>query len=297
MNAPPRPSGPRSIQRSPSPAPYALRPETAPLNIQRRPTPALSLVVPGSTPPSSTPPAALSVEPVPSRELYPPNARQRPRPVAPKLNIGAITAQAQDGSRRSNDGDSSPTYYSYYTGGPRQPALNNGFEAGDQPTIRPPAAQPRPSEPLDDMNSIRRTINEISSEEIHAPSYGPEEWTDDALEVLDRLGEGAGGAVHKVRDRRNSLIMARKTIATHETPPKQLVRELSFMKNTVHRNICRFYGAYISPSSSEVMILLELCEGRSLEAIGKRIREGGGRVGEKVAGRIAEGVSVHLSRS
>ncbi|KAL5528316.1 MKK1 [Sanghuangporus sanghuang] len=289
MNAPPRPSGPRSIQRSPSPAPYALRPETAPLNIQRRQTPVLSLLVPGSTPPSSTPPTDSSVGPVPSFSLYPPNARQRPRPIAPRLNIGAITSQAQEGSRRSNDEDPSPTY-GYYTGGPRQPTLNNGFEAVDQPTIRPPVAQPTPSEPLDDMNSIRRTINEISSEEIHAPSYGQEEWTNDVLEVLERLGEGASGAVHKVKDRRNNLIMARKTIATHETPPRQLVRELSFMKSTVHRNICRFYGAYISPSSSEVMVLMEVCEGRSLEAIGKRIREGGGRVGEKVAGRIAEGI-------
>ncbi|EJD03119.1 Pkinase-domain-containing protein [Fomitiporia mediterranea MF3/22] len=140
------------------------------------------------------------------------------------------------------------------------------------------------------MGSIRRTITEISSEEIRAPSYGQEEWSDDVLEDLDRLGEGAGGAVHKVKDRRNNLIMARKTITTRETPSKQLLRELSFMKNTVHRNICRFYGAYISPSSSEVKVLMEICEGGSLEAIGKRIKEMERRVGEKVAGRIAEGI-------
>ncbi|KAI5123676.1 hypothetical protein M0805_001704 [Coniferiporia weirii] len=295
MAVPQRPSGPRTLQRSPSPAPFAL-PETAPLNI-RRPTPALSLVVPDASP-------------APSTALYPPNTRQRPRPAAPKLSINAAVPSAGQSGNRSNDSDS-PTY-NYY-GGPL--SISSGFESSDQPTIRPqnptincndlpPKSSPSPAPcsypgnapnvappaPMDDMSSIRRTINEISSEEVHAPVYGQEDWTDDMFEDLLRLGEGAGGAVHKVRERKTGRILARKTITTRETPPKQLVRELSFMKNTVHQNICHFYGAYISPSSSEVNVLMEVCEGGSLEAVGKRIKEFGGRVGEKVAGRLAEGI-------
>jgi len=46
----------------------------------------------------------------------------------------------------------------------------------------------------------------------------------------------------------------------------------------------------MSPSSSEVKVVMEVCEGKSLEAVGKRIKERGARVGEKVAGRLAEGV-------
>jgi len=46
----------------------------------------------------------------------------------------------------------------------------------------------------------------------------------------------------------------------------------------------------MSPSSSEVKILMEFCEGGSLEAVGKRIRDRGAVVGEKIAGRLAEGV-------
>ncbi|KAH8119253.1 kinase [Phellopilus nigrolimitatus] len=279
MNAPPRPSGPRILQRSPSPAPFAL-PETAPLNIQRRSTPSLSLVVPDASP-----------APSPSSGLYPvPASRQRLRPVTPKLNINAAVASNGQGSNRSNDSDS-PTY-NYYGGPPPLP-LPSGFDSGDQPTIRPPVTvntNIARSEPLDEMYSLRKTINEISSEEVRAPVYGQEEWSDDMFVDIVRLGEGAGGAVHKVKDKRNDVVMARKTITTRETPPKQLVRELSFMKNTVHRNICRFYGAYISPSSSEVKVLMEVCDGGSLEAVGKRIKEFGGRVGEKVAGRIAEGI-------
>ena len=85
--------------------------------------------------------------------------------------------------------------------------------------------------------------------------------------------------------------MARKTITTREAPMKQLLRELAMVTKTNHVNIVKFYGAYISPSDSEVKVLMEYCEGGSLEAVGRRIRERGGRVGEKVAGRLAEGVS------
>jgi len=46
----------------------------------------------------------------------------------------------------------------------------------------------------------------------------------------------------------------------------------------------------MSPSSSEVKILMEFCPGKSLEAVGKQIADRGGRVSEKVAGRLAEGI-------
>jgi mitogen-activated protein kinase kinase len=46
----------------------------------------------------------------------------------------------------------------------------------------------------------------------------------------------------------------------------------------------------MSPSSSEVKILMEFCPGGSLKAVAKRIADRDGRVGEKVAGRLAEGV-------
>ena len=104
------------------------------------------------------------------------------------------------------------------------------------------------------------------------------------------LGEGAGGTVYKVRDKRTGLIMARKAITTLEAPIKQLMQEIRIISSTSHVNIVHFYGAYISPSSSEVKILMDFCEGGSLESVGKRMRQIDGRVGEKVAGRLAEGV-------
>ncbi|KAH9055441.1 Pkinase-domain-containing protein [Lactarius vividus] len=102
-------------------------------------------------------------------------------------------------------------------------------------------------------------------------------WSDGVLKVVEYLGEGASGAVEA-------------TIITHEGPLKQLARELAFLSGLRHVNIVRFYGAYMSPRTGEVKLVMELCEGRSLAGIGEQIRRRKGRVGEKVARVLAEGV-------
>jgi hypothetical protein len=79
-------------------------------------------------------------------------------------------------------------------------------------------------------------------------------------------------------------------IVAHESPLKQLVRELAFLSGLRHAHIVRFHGAYMSPSNSEVKLVMELCEGRSLAAVGEQIRRRKGHVGEKVARVVAEGV-------
>lgn len=99
-----------------------------------------------------------------------------------------------------------------------------------------------------------------------------------------------------MKDTRTGIVMARKTIPTHEAPMKQLFRELSMITNISHPNIVHFYGAYMSPSSSEVKVVMEVCEGRSLESVGERIKRRKGRVSEKVAARLAEGVGDILSQ-
>lgn len=180
-------------------------------------------------------------------------------------------------------------------------------------TVRPPQT-PKPTARSDGMDDLRDALKEIDAglslpqsqstppagipvvddteDPDAAPPEGPQThvFSDDVLEEMDRLGEGAGGAVHLVRDTRSGAIMARKTIATREAPMKQLLRELSFVGATAHPNIIHFHGAYISPSSSEVKVLMEVCEGKSLEAVGQQLRARGGRLSEKVVGRIAEGV-------
>jgi mitogen-activated protein kinase kinase len=115
-------------------------------------------------------------------------------------------------------------------------------------------------------------------------------WSDGVFEVVALLGEGASGAVEAVKDKRTGRRFARKTIITHEGPLKQLVRELAFLSGLRHTNVVRFFGAYMSPSNTEIKLVMELCEGKSLAAIGEQIRRRKGRVGEKVARVLAEGV-------
>lgn len=150
------------------------------------------------------------------------------------------------------------------------------------------------SGPLENVGDL---IEELKLINTQAPSVQddaddmPTEWSDEVIEELQRLGEGAGGAVHKVKDKRSGKILARKTITTRQAEPRQLLREVLIMTTTRHVNIIRFYGAYISPSTSEFKILMEYGEGGSLESVSKRIRERGGVVGEKIVGRLTEGVS------
>ncbi|KAF7354311.1 MAP kinase kinase MKK2/SSP33 [Mycena venus] len=92
-------------------------------------------------------------------------------------------------------------------------------------------------------------------------------WSDDVLEEISCLGDGGAAAVHKVKSKHTRKIMVRKTITTQEGQMEQLLRELSIISSVEHINITLFHGAYMS-SSHEVKIVLEFCEGGSLEAIG-----------------------------
>ncbi|KIY74388.1 kinase-like protein [Cylindrobasidium torrendii FP15055 ss-10] len=272
-----RPMGPRAA-RSASPLPPSHPiPETQPLQINRKPKTSLS-----------PPPLLIPTKP----------ARPSPKPV---IHVAIPAPKPSD----STSGDS--PVFEYYGGGPRLSIQTSG--SVDDATIRPDSdgsATTRPvmphkvSQPIDEIRDMLgglsiRTVDDNGEDAIPIDKAAPITFTDDDLEVLDRLGEGAGGAVHKVRDKRNGKTMARKTITTREAPIKQLLRELSFISSTRHRNIIRFYGAYMSPSSSEVKILMELGEGGSLEAVGKRIKERGAIVGEKIVGRVAEGVLAGLA--
>jgi len=273
-----RPLGPRNIPRSQSP----LLPETRPLQIRKASIDQSSL-----RPPS--PASQLSSSPTPSRPLLP-GASSTPRAIGlrPKLQlplsggVGSIS--------------------SYYPGPASIPPGLDGENPGGA-TVRPSDVQlqtPRPPEQNDATdNSIEQLVSVFEKASVdsytsaeESSTYGSTKWSDSILEELSRLGEGQGGAVHKVRDKRNGFILARKTITTREAPLKQLERELQISSSSKHINIIQFYGAYMSPSSSEVKVMMEFCAGGSLEAVSKSIKKRGGRISERVAGRIAEGVII-----
>jgi len=120
------------------------------------------------------------------------------------------------------------------------------------------------------------------------------------LEVLNSLGEGAGGEVKKVLHRPSGLYMAKKTIPTSPNPSlhRQILRELPFNREVANGespSIVKYYGAFLEENNTQIAILMEYCEGGSLEAIYKRIKHRKGRIGEKILGKVAESVLSGLS--
>lgn len=112
------------------------------------------------------------------------------------------------------------------------------------------------------------------------------------IEELGNLGEGAGGAVTRARLKGGKTVFALKIITTNPDPDvkRQIVRELGFNKECASDHICRYYGAFVDPSTATISIAMEYCEGGSLDSIYKEVKRLGGRTGEKVLGKIAEGV-------
>ncbi|KAF9222569.1 kinase-like protein [Gyrodon lividus] len=272
-----RPIGPRTIPRSQSP----LLTETRPLQIRK-----VSVDLSSLRPPSPASVPQLSSSPSPSRPQIP-GLTPRPNGSRPKLQL-PISA----GFGGVSD---------YYAGPASIPPGLDGENPGGA-TVRPSDIQIQTARPPEPSEASDNTIEQLVAifDKASVESYTPteetlthgrlEKWSDSILEELSRLGEGQGGAVHKVRDIRTGKILARKTITTREAPLKQLERELSISSNSKHINIIQSYGAYMSPSSSEVKVMMEYCAGGSLEAVAKRIKERGARIGETVTGRIAEGV-------
>lgn len=134
-------------------------------------------------------------------------------------------------------------------------------------------------------------------------------WAGDGsdLEVLSRLGEDTSSTVFKVRDHRTpSLIMAQKTIFV--TNPKALLHSYRKWGGSRHVNITNYYGAFLGTSDGDlpwsnpgpvsargVCLLMEYCEGGSLDSVSRRIHQMGfGLVSEKVMGKIAHGILLGL---
>ncbi len=89
-----------------------------------------------------------------------------------------------------------------------------------------------------------------------------------------------------------ALTWSFQVITTDPNPDvkKQIVRELSFNKNCASDHICRYYGAFMDDSTGTISIAMEFCEGGSLDSVYREVKKLGGRTGEKVLGKVAEGV-------
>ncbi|ANZ73667.1 BA75_00794T0 [Komagataella pastoris] len=122
-------------------------------------------------------------------------------------------------------------------------------------------------------------------------------FNNDDIAELDVLGEGIGGSVRKCKLKHNSRLFALKIITTDPNPDfqRQMIRELKFNRSFNSPNIVQYYGTFINEKSASIYICMEYMGGKSLDAIYKNIKTRGGRIGEKVLGKIAESVLKGLS--
>jgi mitogen-activated protein kinase kinase len=128
------------------------------------------------------------------------------------------------------------------------------------------------------------------------------------IQEISSLGEGAGRCSYEVYIERGKTIFALKVsfasqltqrvtdrfLDNHNNPDpaikKQILRETKFNKYCTSEHICRYYGAFEDPATATISIAMEFCEGGSLDSIYREVKKLGGRTGEKVLGKIAEGV-------
>ncbi|KAK3813145.1 MAG: mitogen-activated protein kinase [Benniella sp.] len=108
--------------------------------------------------------------------------------------------------------------------------------------------------------------------------------------TIQKLGEGAGGTVSKVKHVPTGFIMARKHVLYDPNPDfvRSLERELKTMDRCHSPWIVAFYGAYMD--GDELALCMEYCEGGSLDSVYKRVSEKGMSIPEKVLGKISEAV-------
>lgn len=114
--------------------------------------------------------------------------------------------------------------------------------------------------------------------------------------TLSLLGEGAGGSVSKCKLKHGTKIFALKEIILTDSHPdtqKQILRELQFNKSCISPYIVKYYGMFLQGST--ICISMEYMGGRSLDAIYRQVKLRGGRIGEKVLGKIAESMLKGLS--
>lgn len=76
---------------------------------------------------------------------------------------------------------------------------------------------------------------------------------------------------------------------------KQIFRELQFNKSFKSDYIVQYYGMFTDEQSSSIYIAMEYMGGKSLEATYKNLLKRGGRISERVIGKIAESVLRGLS--
>ncbi|KAJ3528786.1 hypothetical protein NM208_g10050 [Fusarium decemcellulare] len=309
----PQPQAPAAItpislptpNAGPSPVPL-LRPAIPGARSGGARTPRLGLAIPPS--PNAkpvgnqgAPAAAPSRPPLPTLHLATPMGSQvTPHEQLPRSQC-ATQPSASGGSESSAAHSRSGSF------GPLDGRASNPTSAGSQYSalsfasqygigVSRPQGTPDPVSAVGSMYSERSEGGVSMGATLDVDELDEEGWRIASLEkrIVEQgnLGEGAGGAVTRCKLKGGNTVFALKVITTNPDPDvkKQILRELGFNKECASDHICRYYGAFVDPATATISIAMEFCEGGSLDSIYKEVKRLGGRTGEKVLGKIAEGV-------
>ncbi|KAK6537061.1 G2-specific serine/threonine protein kinase [Arthrobotrys megalospora] len=108
-------------------------------------------------------------------------------------------------------------------------------------------------------------------------------------EVLELIGRGSFGQIHKVRRVRDGLILARKEISYNRMSTKekeQLTAEFSILSKLQHPNIVRYFNREHNKTDQSLYIYMEYCGGGDLSTHIKRCKSNGTLVPEHVVWSI-----------
>lgn len=300
-------SSPVPLLRPPQPGGRAKGPGGMKLGLAIPPSPSQRPVGPEAEKPSEIPRFSLaSKSNAPKLSLATPMGTQGPpveggRPAKPKLTM-SISSDNSSRSRSDSHNDlsmpasaSSSTYSSLSF-------INTNHRGTPDPSSAISSIYSEGGTSMERENSMGGVA--IDFEKLSLEKGGPidvedlddEGWNaaSDQKKIIEKgpLGEGAGGAVTRCILEGGKTVFALKIITTSPDPDvkKQILRELKFNRFCTSDFICRYYGAFMDKSSSTISIAMEFCEGGSLDSIYREVKKLGGRTGEKVLGRIAEGV-------
>lgn len=261
---------------TPAPPPPLLRPAVNSPSLQARQnarTPRLGLSIPNSPHANGGAPAGRG----------PPKLK-----LATPGNTGMAMAPPQHRRNGSISGAAPSSAASQYS------ALSFAMGLKNQVRGSPDAAHaPLEGNSTDDAEKTgnNQDFDSMDVEELPVEGWKRARETGRIVE-LGSLGEGAGGAVTRCMLKGGKTVFALKIITADPTPEvrKQITRELNFNRNCSSPYICKYYGAFQDITSGTISIAMEFCEGGSLDSVYREVKKLGGRTGEKVLGKCAEGV-------
>ncbi|KAI9106290.1 kinase-like domain-containing protein [Phlyctochytrium arcticum] len=126
--------------------------------------------------------------------------------------------------------------------------------------------------------------------ELSLPQETELDLKDEDIELLEELGAGNGGTVHRVRHKPTNKFMARKVIHVEakNSIRRQIVRELQIMHKCNSPYIVSFYGAF--QNEGDICICMEYMNLGSLDTIYKKV----GSIPEDVIGKVTHAVLAGL---